>query len=322
MSKKIVFILIIVAVFVAGFILRSQYYRARGTMHYSKGDYTEAIIYLKKAAEANPDIAAVHILLATAYNESDQHEQAIRSAEKVVQINPNHADAYYQLGVAYYALGNNQKARENFEKAEKLYQAKRGHRQKTEQAKEADEQAKTDDVEVEAGEIKKAIRQIEGPIDDITYVKKQRTYTASFQKATFRISFPSEWGIEEENNFLTISSPLEGESDDFSENVSIAIDTSGEVSASLKEYATKIIKGLSEDMPDFKLLDSGETVINNKNAFFLICTAVYNTKNKVKQYMFFNDSNVYFLTYVAVEKKFDKYLPDAERIIKSIDVIK
>lgn len=157
---------------------------------------------------------------------------------------------------------------------------------------------------------------------EISYVKKQSTYTASFQKAIFRISFPSEWGIEEESNFLTLSSPLEDESDDFNENVSIAVDTSGEVSMNLKEYAAKIIKDLSEDMPDFKLLDSGETVINDKNAFFLICTAVYNTKNKIKQYMFFNDSNVYFLTYIAVEEKFDKYLPEAENIIKSIDVIK
>jgi len=336
MSKKIVCILIIVAVLIAGFILRNQYYRARGAMHYSKGDYAEAIIYLKKAAEANPNIAAVHILLATAYNKSDQHEQAIKSAEKAAQINPYHADAYYQLGVACYALGNNQKARENFEKAEKLYQAKKSHRQKTKQAKEAAEQTKEaveqtkgaaeqagiDGAKVEAGEIRKAIRQIELPVDDITYVKKQRTYTASFQKATFRVSFPSEWGIEEESNFLTLSSPLEGESDDFSENVSIAVDSSGEVSASLKEYAAKIIKSLSADMPDFKLLDSGETAINDKGAFFLVCTAVYNTKNKIKQYIFFSGSNVYFLTYVAVEEKFDKYLPDAEHIIKSIDVIK
>ena len=46
-----------------------------------------------------------------------EHQKAINCYEKAIQINPNHASAYTNLGIAHKELGEHQKAINSFEKA-------------------------------------------------------------------------------------------------------------------------------------------------------------------------------------------------------------
>lgn len=70
----------------------------------------------------------------------------------------------------------------------------------------------------------------------------------------------------------------------------------------------------------FELIDQGTDTIDNKEAGFI----VYNlTKQNVrkKEYVFFDGERVYSIQYVANSASFDKYLAEAEAIMKSVNIV-
>ncbi|MGD0335494.1 MAG: tetratricopeptide repeat protein [Candidatus Omnitrophota bacterium] len=52
---------------------------------------------------------------------SGEYEKAILSLQKAIELQPNYADAYFQLGEVYAHLGDNQKAEQNYLQAKQLY---------------------------------------------------------------------------------------------------------------------------------------------------------------------------------------------------------
>ena len=49
-----------------------------------------------------------------------QYDQAIKDLNKVIEINPKDADAYYNRGLVYKELGDNKSSREDIKKAKDL----------------------------------------------------------------------------------------------------------------------------------------------------------------------------------------------------------
>jgi tetratricopeptide (TPR) repeat protein len=70
---------------------------------YEKGDYNKAIEILKGAAGKEPANGDIQLLLTKSYLESDQIENAVKSAEKAVAINPKSSLYHQWLGEAYGA---------------------------------------------------------------------------------------------------------------------------------------------------------------------------------------------------------------------------
>jgi len=59
----------------------------------------------------------VHYNLGITYKELGEHQKAISSYEKAIQIEPNYAQAHNNLGVVFNQLGEHQKAISCYEKA-------------------------------------------------------------------------------------------------------------------------------------------------------------------------------------------------------------
>jgi Flp pilus assembly protein TadD len=59
-----------------------------GRQAYEASDYSKAAQLLQEAASKNPQNAEIHLLLAKTYNEINQHDAAIASAEKAVALAP------------------------------------------------------------------------------------------------------------------------------------------------------------------------------------------------------------------------------------------
>jgi len=69
----------------------------------------------------------------------------------------------------------------------------------------------------------------------------------------------------------------------------------------------------------FELLDQGRDTVDNKEAGFIVYNLTKQNLRK-KDYVFFDNENVYSMQYVSNDESFDKYLSQAEDIIKSTKI--
>ena len=81
------------------------------------GDNQKAIISFEKAIEIKPNYAKAYSNLGVMLQELGDNQKAIRSFEKTIQIEPNFADTHYNLGVLLQQLQQYQKAISCYEKA-------------------------------------------------------------------------------------------------------------------------------------------------------------------------------------------------------------
>lgn len=72
--------------------------------------YPEALTYLHRAADSQPDSAEVQYELGSLYRLVDQHDRAIKHLEEAIRIRPDFVDAYNQLGITYYDQGKHAEA--------------------------------------------------------------------------------------------------------------------------------------------------------------------------------------------------------------------
>ena len=68
---------------------------------FEHGDYRKVIAILEPAAAKDSNNGDIQLLLTKAYIETDQHDAAIKSAEKAVAINPSNSEYHSWLGQAY-----------------------------------------------------------------------------------------------------------------------------------------------------------------------------------------------------------------------------
>jgi tetratricopeptide (TPR) repeat protein len=68
---------------------------------YDKGEYDRAIALLKVAAEKDPNNGDIQLLLTKSYLEAKKYDDAVKSGEKAVAINPNSSLYHQWLGEAY-----------------------------------------------------------------------------------------------------------------------------------------------------------------------------------------------------------------------------
>ncbi len=85
------------------------------------GKFQEALELLIQSITYKQDYPKTYVILAIIYNKLSQHDKAIESAKKAIELNPKstNADAYFELGVAYKKLGQIEEARKAFFEAKK-----------------------------------------------------------------------------------------------------------------------------------------------------------------------------------------------------------
>ena len=80
-----------------------------------KGDYKEAIEFLEKAIELNPEFSEAYYNLGISYERLGKHKDAIEMLKKTIELSPDNPNAYYALGYAYYQKKKYKKAIDAFE---------------------------------------------------------------------------------------------------------------------------------------------------------------------------------------------------------------
>jgi serine/threonine-protein kinase len=150
--------------------------------------------------------------------------------------------------------------------------------------------------------------------------QEQKVYESPY--FGFSISYPADWRTTELGGIIVFLSPLESADDNFSENVNVVVeDLSSAPGITLKEYADISASNLEAMLAGLKIVDRSSTVIDGKEAAVITYTRPErDLKLKQRVYIIISNNKGYNLTYSAKEDSFDKFLPQAEVIIKSFKV--
>ncbi len=98
----------------------AQEYLWRGYQAVAAGKYEQAVEAYKQAIELNPDSARAYNNLGNLHYRLGEYSQAIETYQAAVEINPGYAEAYNNLGVVYSKTGKNGPAFNAYEKAIEL----------------------------------------------------------------------------------------------------------------------------------------------------------------------------------------------------------
>ena len=91
-------------------VSEADYYIMVGNEYYFQGDYTQAITYYQEALQINPNSALAYRNLGAAYGLLSQYQAAVKYYQEALNIEPNYAEAHYGIGYYYLGLGQYQEA--------------------------------------------------------------------------------------------------------------------------------------------------------------------------------------------------------------------
>ena len=103
-----------------GVELEADDYFNRGLDYGYKGEYEEALKSYDKAIELNPDDALAWSNKGAALDNLGKHEEAIKSYDKAIKINPDNEIVWSNKGIALHKLGKYEEAVKPFDKALEL----------------------------------------------------------------------------------------------------------------------------------------------------------------------------------------------------------
>lgn len=85
------------------------------------GEHIIAVNYLGQAIDKHPGYTEAYYLLGNCQECLDKNEDAIASYDKALQIDPTHADAWFNKGLSLKKIGKTKEASQCIEKSIDLY---------------------------------------------------------------------------------------------------------------------------------------------------------------------------------------------------------
>ena len=155
----------------------------------------------------------------------------------------------------------------------------------------------------------------------VAAAETSKTYTNHY--FLYSIDYPETWRSKEISKVAVFTSPYDSVDDKFAENVSVVAEDLSQVpvEVSLIDYHRKAIGGASKMLTDFNVLEEAQTQWIGRDAIIVLYTATLRgEKFKFKAYTVMVDKTAYVLTYTAREADFENFLPEAERLMRSIRV--
>ena len=146
----------------------------------------------------------------------------------------------------------------------------------------------------------------------------------TYENEYIQIEYPKVWQRKNLSNFpntiIVFTSPKEDASDRFQEKVEIAIEEYPEP-ISLKQYSERAILQL-ESLDNFVLSPAQSTTLGRSDAKYVLYKSTdRDIKVKRKEVWTVNYQQIYKIIYTAEPDKFQKFLPEATRMIESLEIL-
>ncbi len=139
-------------------------------------------------------------------------------------------------------------------------------------------------------------------------------------KLRFSIQYPSTWQKEERlNNFVTFLAPIV-DSSQYKSPAGLGISSLSVSNVSLNTIVNIHLKNMTNNLKDFQLIDSSDTVLaDNRPAKKIMFTAMDDEEKKqALQLITKNNAKVYLITYKAYVDKYEQYFPIIQKMLNSL----
>lgn len=145
----------------------------------------------------------------------------------------------------------------------------------------------------------------------------------TYQDSTLgiKIDYPAGWTHElHAASLVTFLASLESDSNTYPAGLGVKVQyMTSSKNISLNEITKVQIKNLTQDHPDFKLIESTDYKLGGNNAHKIVFTATDNKKNerKAMQIWTLRGDKAYLITYKAEPGKYTRYLPMIQKMVDS-----
>jgi len=143
-------------------------------------------------------------------------------------------------------------------------------------------------------------------------------------KLKLSIQYPSSWQKEERlNDFVTFVAPIV-DSSHYKSPAGLGISSLSVSNVSLNTIAKVHLKNMSNNLKDFQLIESSDTVLaDNRPAKKITFTALDGEEKKqALQLITKNNDKVYLITYKAYVDKYEQYFPIIQTMLNSLIFLK
>jgi hypothetical protein len=149
----------------------------------------------------------------------------------------------------------------------------------------------------------------------------------TYQDATLgiRIDYPPGWIHElHAGGLVTFLASLESNSNTYPAGLGITVQHLKSKNVPLDEITKVQIKNLTQNHPDFRLVESTQFKLAGNIANKIVFTAIDSMKNerKAMQVWTLKEDKAYLITYKAEPGKYSEYLPTIQKMIDSFQIIK
>lgn len=90
----------------------------KGMLLFGEGSYEEALDKFQKVVDIAPSNANAYYYIGSSYSSLSEYEKAISFFQKALELDPDLVETYFQMGVAYYQMGWLREALEELGKAQ------------------------------------------------------------------------------------------------------------------------------------------------------------------------------------------------------------
>ncbi|ALF54357.1 serine/threonine protein kinase [Nostoc piscinale CENA21] len=154
----------------------------------------------------------------------------------------------------------------------------------------------------------------------LSQIKINQTNFSNYAAHGVKINYPDNWAVQETPNavtqdIVTFLAPKQSDYDQFQELVTIRVEP---LSSTLDESKDLFIREVKNTVDDAQIESSSETTLANQRANQLVFTGkIDNGRLKSLQVWTLQNDNAYIITYTATVDEYDKFLPIAEKMIRS-----
>jgi len=144
----------------------------------------------------------------------------------------------------------------------------------------------------------------------------------TYQDSTLgiKIDYPVGWTHElHAGSLVTFLASLESDSNTYPAGLGVTVKHLGSRNTSLNEVTKVQIKNLTQSHPDFKLVESTNSILAGNIAHKIVFSATDNMihERRAMQIWTFKGDNAYLITYKAEPGEYAKYLPLIQKMVDS-----
>ena len=148
----------------------------------------------------------------------------------------------------------------------------------------------------------------------------------TYQDSTLgiKIDYPAGWAQElHVGGLVTFLTMLESDTNTYPAGLGVKVQNLASKNTSLNEITKVQIKNLTQNHPDFKLIESTKSMLAGIVAHKIVFIATDNSghERKAMQIWTLKDDRAYLLTYKAQPEEFSHYLPLVQKMIDSFQFI-